>query len=102
MADPIRFRDGASYDVMMGTWSLSVGNIFLADESVDVVDSCSFDDSGYMASWQERGEIATLWFDVRPRRSMTFVTFACLQSAWLAVRARAKAAYRKHLRKTGR
>lgn len=29
MADPIRFRDGASYDVMMGTWSVSVGNIFL-------------------------------------------------------------------------
>jgi ubiquinone/menaquinone biosynthesis C-methylase UbiE len=29
MADPIRFRDGASYDVMMGTWSLSVGSIFL-------------------------------------------------------------------------
>jgi len=29
MTDPIRFRDGASYDVMMGTWSLAVGDIFL-------------------------------------------------------------------------
>lgn len=26
---PIRFRDGASYDVMMGAWSRSVGEIFL-------------------------------------------------------------------------
>ena len=74
----------------------------LADANVDAVDSCSFDDTGYMASWQERGEIATLWFDARPRRSMTFVLFARLQSAYLALRARAKSAYRKHLRRTGR
>ena len=32
----------------------------LADATVDAVDSCSFDDKGYMASWQERGDIATL------------------------------------------
>ena len=74
----------------------------LADERVDAVDSCSFDDSGYMGSWQERSEIATLWFDARPRRSMTFLVFAQMQSAWLALRARAKTLYRKHLRKTGR
>ena len=74
----------------------------LADANVDAVDSCSFDDTGYMASWQERGEIATLWFDARPRHSMTFVLFARLQSAYLALRAQAKTAYRKHLRKTGR
>ena len=74
----------------------------LADERVDAVDSCSFDDSGYMGSWQERSEIATLWFDARPRRSMTFLVFAQMQGAWLALRARAKTLYRKHLRKTGR
>jgi CelD/BcsL family acetyltransferase involved in cellulose biosynthesis len=74
----------------------------LADERVGAVDSCSFDDSGYMGSWQERSEIATLWFDARPRRSMTFLVFAQMQSAWLALRARAKTLYRKHLRKTGR
>ena len=74
----------------------------LADERVDAVDSCSFDDSGYMGSWQERSEIATLWFDARPRRSMTFLVFAQMQSTWLALRARAKTLYRKHLRKTGR
>ena len=74
----------------------------LVDERVDAVDSCSFDDSGYMGSWQERSEIATLWFDARPRRSMTFLVFAQMQSAWLALRVRAKTLYRKHLRKTGR
>ena len=74
----------------------------LADERVDAVDSCSFDDSGYMGSWQERSEIATLWFDARPRRSMTFLVFAQMQSTWLALRARAKTLYRKHLRNTGR
>jgi ubiquinone/menaquinone biosynthesis C-methylase UbiE len=29
MPDPVRFRDGASYDAMMGGWSRSVGEIFL-------------------------------------------------------------------------
>ena len=74
----------------------------LADKNVDVVDSCSFDDSGYMGSWRERGDIAQLWFDARPRRSITFVMLARLQSVYLALRARAKALYRNHLRKTGR
>ena len=74
----------------------------LADQNVDAVDSCSFDDSGYMGSWQERGEIATLWFDARARRSMMFVLLARLQGAYLALRAHAKALYRTHVRKTGR
>jgi hypothetical protein len=55
-----------------------------------------------MGSWQERGEIATLWFDARARRSMMFVLLARLQGAYLALRARAKALYRTHVRKTGR
>jgi hypothetical protein len=74
----------------------------LADANVDAVDSCSFDDTGYMASWQERGDIAQLWFDTRRGGAATFMLFARLQSAWLALRARAKSVYRKHIRRTGR
>lgn len=74
----------------------------LADANVDAVDSCSFDDSGYMASWQERGDIAQLWFDARRGGATSFALFARLQSGWLALRARAKALYRTHIRKTGR
>jgi len=70
----------------------------LADKDIDSVDSCSFDDSGYMASWRERKEVAHLWLDARAGGSITFHIRARLQSAYLALRARAKAVYHKHLR----
>ena len=95
--------DEALHDFSPGTLLFEdYGARLLADGNVDAVDSCSFDDSGYMASWQERGDIAQLWLDARPRRSVTFAMFARLQATWLALRAHAKTLYRKHLRKTGR
>lgn len=74
----------------------------LADKNVDIVDSCSFDDSGYMAAWQERAALARLWFDARPGGSAAFEILAHLQARYLAVRTRAKAFYRQHLRPNGR
>jgi CelD/BcsL family acetyltransferase involved in cellulose biosynthesis len=74
----------------------------LADREIAAVDSCSFDDSGYMAGWQERAAIAQLWLAPRPRAAVAFNLLAGLQAAWLAGRARAKAFYLQHLRPKGR
>ncbi|HXD47056.1 MAG TPA: GNAT family N-acetyltransferase [Pseudolabrys sp.] len=74
----------------------------LADDNVDAVDSCSFDDSGYMASWRERGDIASLWLDARAGGSLLFPLLARLYGLYLGLRAHAKALYRRHVRKTGR
>lgn len=74
----------------------------LADAAVDSVDSCSFDDSGYMGTWRERGDIASLWLDARPGGSVTFHPLARLNSLYLALRAHAKALYHRHLRRAGR
>ena len=35
----------------------------LANQSIDQVDSCAFDDTGYMSAWQERAALAQVWFD---------------------------------------
>lgn len=74
----------------------------IADPEIDVVDSCSFDDSGYMASWRERATLAHLWFDARPGGSATFTLAVRLQSAYLAVRAQAKAVYLRRMRRKRR
>jgi CelD/BcsL family acetyltransferase involved in cellulose biosynthesis len=63
----------------------------LADRRVSYVDSCAFDDSGYMATWKERAAIAGLWFSVRRGRSRRFSLMAQLQANYLALRERAKA-----------
>ncbi len=63
----------------------------LADRRVSYVDSCAFDDSGYMATWKECAAVAGLWFSLRRNRSWTFSTMAQLQDNYLALRERAKA-----------
>lgn len=68
----------------------------LADRSIASVDSCAFDDSGYMSAWMERATVAQLWFDVRPGRSIIFFALGRLQSGYLALRAWAKALHRKY------
>lgn len=74
----------------------------LADRTVESVDSCSFDDTGYMAAWQERVELVQLWFDARPGGSATFALAAALQSLYLGGRARAKRLYHRYLRPSRR
>lgn len=69
----------------------------LADEGIEHVDSCAFDDSGYMAAaWGERAAIARLWFDARAGRSRVFSLLGGLQALKLALRGRAKAIYRRY------
>lgn len=66
---------------------------FLADRSITLVDSCAFDDSGFMSAWSERETIASVLFDARQGGSVTSVAHALLQKAILVLRARAKAIY---------
>lgn len=65
----------------------------LADRSIAYVDSCSFDDTGYMAAWTQRQPVADLWFDARRGRSLTFRSLCCAQKLYFDLRVMAKGAY---------
>ena len=41
-------------------------------QSIAFVDSCSFDDTGFMSAWTERQPVADLWIDVRRGGSLAF------------------------------
>lgn len=66
----------------------------LADDAIAYVDSCAFDDTGYMAAWRERQEIAHLWFDARHGLSFSFAALTRIQKGFLRLRGRAKTLYR--------
>jgi CelD/BcsL family acetyltransferase involved in cellulose biosynthesis len=66
---------------------------FLADKSIARVDSCSFDETGFMSAWSEREEIAHLLLDVRQGRSMSFVVAAGAYKTFLQARAAVKQLY---------
>ena len=68
---------------------------FLADKSIAFVDSCSFDDTGFMSAWQERQAVADVWIDARHGGSLEFRALSGLQKSYRDVRAAAKAAYLK-------
>jgi CelD/BcsL family acetyltransferase involved in cellulose biosynthesis len=68
---------------------------FLADKSIAFVDSCSFDDTGFMSAWQERQSVADIWIDARRGGSLEFRALSGLQKSYRDVRAAAKAAYLK-------
>jgi CelD/BcsL family acetyltransferase involved in cellulose biosynthesis len=65
----------------------------LADDSIEYVDSCSLDDSGYMGSWTERQAVADLWIDARRGGSIAFRAFSGIQKNYRHMRAAAKDAY---------
>ena len=73
----------------------------LADPSIAYVDSCSLDDSGFMAAWGEREAMVELWIDSRRGGSAAFAHLSRLQEIYLRLRAQAKAAYLAHLRRRG-
>jgi CelD/BcsL family acetyltransferase involved in cellulose biosynthesis len=65
----------------------------LADKSIAYVDSCSFDDTGFMATWTERRAVADLWIDARRGGSLQFRVLGTLQKSYRDLRAAAKRAY---------
>lgn len=72
---------------------------FLADDGIAWVDSCAFDETGFMAVWRERQAIADMWIDVRRSASPTFGALCRLQKTWLALRSAAKTVYRRTFRR---
>lgn len=66
---------------------------FLADKSIERVDSCSLDDNGFMSAWSERQDVAHILTDVRPNGSLSFTIAAGFYKAFLQARAAAKDIY---------
>jgi CelD/BcsL family acetyltransferase involved in cellulose biosynthesis len=65
---------------------------FLADKTISCVDSCSLDDTGFMAAWTERQTVADLWIDARRGASLEFSVLSTLQKTYRDLRAAAKEA----------
>ena len=66
---------------------------FLQDKSIAFVDSCSFDDTGFMSAWSERQPVADLWIDARRGGSLTFRVLCGIQRNYRAARSVAKNLY---------
>ncbi len=62
----------------------------LADRSIAVVDSCTHDESSFMAVWSERQPIADMWIDTQRGGSVAFRLLARLQQSYRELRAFAK------------
>ena len=86
--------DEAFHDFSPGTLLLEdYTAAFLADKSIAFVDSCSFDDTGFMSAWTERQPIADLWFDARRDGSIAFRAASGVQKTYRDLRHAAKRAY---------
>jgi CelD/BcsL family acetyltransferase involved in cellulose biosynthesis len=98
-AGPVAFTWKTAYDESLGDYSpgmLLLENYtaaFLADKSIALVDSCAFDDSGFMSAWSERETIAQVLFDARRGNPLSFRLVAHLHKRFLALRALAKRLY---------
>lgn len=66
---------------------------FLADATIERVDSCSLDESGFMSAWSERQEIAHVLIDARPGASLSFIAVGGLYQAFLRTREKLKDLY---------
>jgi CelD/BcsL family acetyltransferase involved in cellulose biosynthesis len=75
---------------------------FLAAPGITCVDSCSYDDSSFMASWSERQPMVEMWIDARRGGSAAFAHLSRLQGIYLRLRAQAKAAYLAGMRRPRR
>jgi CelD/BcsL family acetyltransferase involved in cellulose biosynthesis len=62
----------------------------LADPGVTMVDSCAYDDTGYMGAWSDRQEVIDLWIDAQRGGSAAFAAAVCLQKVYLPLRETAK------------
>jgi CelD/BcsL family acetyltransferase involved in cellulose biosynthesis len=62
----------------------------LADPGVALIDSCAYDDTGYMAAWSDRQEVIDLWIDAQRGGSAAFAAAVCLQKVYLPLRETAK------------
>lgn len=84
-----RFRDFSPGMLLLEDYTAAL----LADRSIAYVDSCSYDDSGYMSAWTERQTVADLWIDARRGGSVEFQMLSALQASYRGLRAAAKNTY---------
>jgi CelD/BcsL family acetyltransferase involved in cellulose biosynthesis len=104
-AGPAAFTWKTAYDEAMHDFSPGMllledyTKAFLADERIERVDSCAYDESGFMAAWSERQDIAQVWIDARAGGSRRFVVLCRLQKALFGLRAVAKQKYLSWRRK---
>jgi CelD/BcsL family acetyltransferase involved in cellulose biosynthesis len=88
-----------AYDESLGDFSPGMllledyTKAFLADDGIACVNSCAYDESGFMSSWSERQTIAQVWLDARRGGALSFVVLSRMQKAYLRLRAMAKQAY---------
>jgi CelD/BcsL family acetyltransferase involved in cellulose biosynthesis len=66
---------------------------FLVDAGIAFVDSCAYDDTGFMSAWSERQSVADLWLDARRGGSFAFRLWSNLQRNYRDLRGFAKDAY---------
>ncbi len=104
-AGAVAFTWKTAYDEAMHDYSPGMllledyTKVFLADKSIARVDSCAFDETSFMAAWRERQEIAQVWIDARPGRSLAFGALGRVQKGYLNLRAHAKQRYLSWRRK---
>jgi CelD/BcsL family acetyltransferase involved in cellulose biosynthesis len=67
----------------------------LAEPGLAVADSCAIDESGFMAAWTERRELAHVWVDVRPGGSLAFRLATTAAQVYGRQRAAAKRLYER-------
>ena len=72
---------------------------FLAENDLARVDSCSFDDSGFMAAWRDRETIADLWLSTGRGASSRFELLALMQAKACSARGHVKSLYNNGLRR---
>ena len=63
---------------------------FLAEPSIGSVNSCAYDDSGFMSAWAERQDIGQVCISVRSGPSLRFFLVCRLRQAFLKMRSVAK------------
>jgi CelD/BcsL family acetyltransferase involved in cellulose biosynthesis len=66
---------------------------FLADKSITRVDSCAFDETGFMSAWSERQEIAHVLIDAHQGKLASFAIAAGAYKIFLQGRAAVKQLY---------
>lgn len=84
-----RFSDFSPGTLLLEDYTTAL----LADPDIEYVDSCSYDDSGFMSAWQHRKAVADLWLDARRNGSFEFRALSTVQRAYRHLRATARQAY---------
>lgn len=98
-AGPVAFTWKTAYDEAMHDFSPGMllledyTKAFLADNGIAYVDSCAYDESGFMSAWSERQAIAHTWINARRGNSLGFRAFCRLQKTFVTLRAAVKQRY---------